>query len=206
MLQEIKNILKVKAPSIVDAFQAGADEGSIAKLESLVSEKLPDDMKLLYRDSDGFSDEKYANLFYGFPFINLKKVMSIINSSEAISDDAQLKYADDGIDSSYTHSKKRVPIGDDSGTSFVCVDLDPADDGVYGQVILLDYEMGVALRLNDSISDMVREFEDDLKQDKYKLQEDALADGVHWLDPIKQVDPGNWFNSPRWQYVNEALK
>lgn len=71
---------------------------------------------------------------------------------------------------------------------------------------MLDYEMNVALMLNDSIQELVNQFEEELKNNKYSLQEDALDDGVHWLDPIREIDPVNWFNSPRWQYVNEALK
>lgn len=206
MLEEIKEILKIKAPTIFEAFQIGADESTINKLESLVGENMPIDMKDLYRESNGFDDEKFANLFYGFPFISLDKIIYTLGSLEGERDGLSLRYADKGINSSYTHSKKRIPICDDSGTSLICVDLDPTSDGVRGQVIYVDYKMRVALKLHDSVSDMVSQFSDDLTNDSYSLQDDALADGVHWLAPIRQIDPVNWFNSPRWQYVNESLK
>ena len=117
-----------------------------------------------------------------------------------------LRYTDKGIKSEYTFTNKRIPIGDDNGSSLLCIDLDPTEDGIYGQVIMVDYDMGVSLKLHNSILELVNQFEEDLKDDKYSLQEDALEDGVHWLDPIREIDPVNWFNSPRWAYVNEALK
>ena len=95
----------------------------------------------------------------------------------------------------------RIPIGDDSGTSLLCVDLDPTAEGTYGQIILIDHENSVALKLNDSIKDCIDQFEHDLQNNRYSLQEDALEDGVHWLSPVDEIDPINWFNSDRWAYV-----
>jgi len=145
-------------------------------------------------------------LFYGFPYSSIEAIISAQHALNGGNDKNDLRYADEGINSQYTFGVKRIPIGDDSGTSLLCIDLDPADGGTYGQVIFLDYEMGVALKLNNSINEMVEQFETDLADDRYLLQEDALEDGVHWLDPVRELDPVNWFNSPRWQYVNDALK
>ena len=66
---------------------------------------------------------------------------------------------------------------------------------------MVDYDMGIALLLNKSISEMVAQFENDLSNDRYSLQEDALEDGVHWLEPDQEIDPVNWYISPRWHYV-----
>lgn len=205
MLEKIKLILKGKAPLILEAFQNGCKEDQFSILEKIAGAKLPDEFKALYRDSNGFDKKHFANLFYGFPFSSIEVVTAAQEALKGENDKSPLRYADRGIQDQYTFGVKRIPIGDDSGTSLLCVDLDPAEGGKYGQVILLDYEMNVALRLNDSIVEMVEQFEADLAQDRYSLQEDALEDGVHWLKPIRTIEPINWFNSPRWQYVNDAL-
>jgi len=61
-------------------------------------------------------------------------------------------------------------------------------------------------RLHSSVEELLQAFEADLGGDKYSLQEDALEDGVHWLQPVRDIDPINWFRSPRWKYVKAALK
>ena len=206
MFEHIESILKQKAPLILEAFQGAAEESKIEKLESLVGTALPDDFKQMYRSRNGFDNSKLANLFYGLPFLELDEIIKAQEKIKSSNNTEPLRHADPEIKKDYTFSAKRIPIGDDSGTSLLCVDLDPSNAGSYGQVILVDYEMGVALKLNSSVEELVKQFESDLSNDKYSLQEDALADGVHWLKPIREIDPGNWYNSPRWQYVNAALK
>ncbi len=206
MFENIESILKKKAPLILEAFQGAAEESKIEKLESLVGTVLPNDFKKMYRSRNGFDNSKFANLFYGLPFLGLEEIIKAQEKIKSSNSMEPLRYADPEIKKDYTFNAKRIPIGDDSGTSLLCVDLDPSNTGSYGQVILVDYEMGVALKLNSSVEELVKQFESDLSNDKYSLQEDALADGVHWLKPIREIDPGNWYNSPRWQYVNAVLK
>ncbi len=206
MLNNLKRMLSVKAPLIVEAFQNPVDESKFSELEEVIKEKIPTDFRELYLNHNGFNEGKLANLFYGFPFSRLEDIISAQKGLGSENDMKPLRFSDEGIKSQYTFGKKRVPIGDDSGTSLLCIDLDPGKKGAFGQIIMLDYEMGVALLLNESIQKMISQFEIDLSEDKYSLQEDALEDGVHWLEPIREIDPGNWFNSPRWQYVSQALK
>ncbi|AMX03630.1 SMI1/KNR4 family protein [Microbulbifer thermotolerans] len=206
MFGNIESILKQKAPLILEAFQGAAEESKIEQLESLVGTVLPNGLKQMYRSRNGFDNEKVANLFYGFPFLDIDVIIQAQEKLKSSNNLEPLRYADHEIKSDYTFGLKRIAIGDDSGTSLLCVDLDPSDTGSYGQIILVDYDMGVALRLNSSVEELLQQFEADLSNDKYSLQEDALEDGVHWLKPSKEIDPVNWFNSPRWQYVNTALK
>ena len=206
MFEKIESILQKKAPLILEAFQGSAEQAKIEKLESLVGVVLPNDFKSMYRSKNGFDNTKFANLFYGYPFLELDVIIKTQEKWKARNNLEPLRYADPDIKRDYTFGVKRIPIGDDSGASLLCVDLDPSDTGSYGQIIMVDYEMRVALKLNSSVKEMVQQFESDLENDKYSLQEDALADGVHWLKPVREIEPGNWFNSPRWQYVNTALK
>jgi cell wall assembly regulator SMI1 len=206
MFNNIENLLKQIAPLILEAFQGAAEESKLEKLESVVGTNIPNDFKQMYRSRNGFDNLKLANLFYGFPFLELDEIIKTQEELKSSHNMEPIRYADPEIKPTYTFGAKRIPIGSDSGTSLLCVDLDPSDTGSYGQVILIDYEIGVALKLNSSVEELVKQFESDLSNGKYSLQKDALADGIHWLEPISEIDPGNWYNSLRWQYVNAALK
>jgi cell wall assembly regulator SMI1 len=204
VLEEVKKLIEVIAPQINSALQEPASEEVISKLNQLVGKELPQGLINLYSEANGSDPNKFSNFAYGIPFISIERSISQLESIDDMGSDAELRYSDPGIKKDYTFSKLRVPIGDDNGTSLLCVDLDPDLNGIYGQVILIDYENGVALKLSDSIEQHIEKFESDLKDGKYALQEDALEDGVHWLEPSKEIDPVNWFTSPTWKYVNNS--
>ncbi len=205
MLEKIKNLLQEKAPKILDALQGPATDVSIQSLENLVGKQLPNGFIQLYKEHNGTKPDQYANFAYGVPFIPIEQSIAQIESYIQNTHNTHLMYADVGIKIDYLFGPLRIPIGDDCGTSLICVDLDPAEEGIYGQVILIDYEFDIALRLNDSVELYLIKFEEDLEAGNYSLQEDALEDGVHWLEPIREIDPVNWFNSPTWSYVNKEM-
>ena len=201
MLDKAIEWLSDNAPKIVEALQEPASQTKIKELESLVGKALPEDFIRLYKTHNGTNPDIFANFAYGMPFISIEKSIEQIKCFDHPNDDNKLSFSDDEIKRNYTFGKLRIPIGDDSGTCLICVDLDPTQNGNYGQVILIDYEKNVGLKLADSVEKYILKFTSDLISGKYKLQEDALEDGVHWLEPEREIDPGNWFNSPTWQYV-----
>lgn len=206
MLDTVTKLLADKAPLILQALQGPVDATMLAQLEGRIGAVLPDDFKQLYRCNNGFIPKVFANFFYGFPLFAIETILERQADLDTTGDGGPLRYADPGIKNDYTFALKRIPIGDDCATCLLCVDMDPAEGGTLGQVILIDYEMGVGLMLNTSVAELVAQFAQDLQENKYSLLEEALEDGVHWLQPIREIEPGNWFNSPRWQYVNQALK
>ncbi len=203
MLEDVKKQLSIIAPSILKALQPGAEESKIQELQELIGQALPEDMINLYRTCNGNNPKTYSNFAYGVEFINIQRCIDHITSYLKSEYNCPIQHTDPEIKNEYLEGKLRVPIGDDNGTSLICVDLDPSEKGKYGQVILIDYKMGISLKLADSVTDYINRFARDLKAGKYSLQEDALEDGVEWLDPISEIDPINWFNSPTWSYVNQ---
>ena len=201
MLEKAMIWLSNNAPKIVEALQEPASQERLIELESLVGKSLPESLISLYRTYNGIAPDKFANFAYGIPFISIEQSIEQITEFEEPNDGVELSHSDKGIKGSYTFGRLRVPIGDDSGTCLICVDLDPDVNGVYGQVILIDYDNHIALKLANSVDDYIDSFSSDLLSGKYTLQEDALEDGVHWLKPEREIDPVNWFNSPTWQYV-----
>jgi len=203
MLEKINELLKEKAPLIVEALQSPATEEQLQKLEAATGQKLPQGLIELYRENNGIDPKKNANFVYGIPFIPIENCILQVEENEKNAKHYTLKYADKGIKKEYLLSNKRIPIGDASGVCLLCVDIDPDEGGVIGQVIMVDTENQIAIKLNESVEQCMDSFEKDLIKNKYQLQEDALDDGVHWLKPEREIDPVNWFNSPRWQYVKD---
>lgn len=147
-----------------------------------------------------------TNFFYSLGFLPIEFITEFVEDFKEFYDVGPLQYADSGIKSGYTYGKNRIEIGNDCGTCQLCVDLDPAVDGIYGQVILVDYESGVAFTLADSIQSMVKVFENDLIAGKYALDEEAADNGDQFLEPSRDIDVVNWRKSSRWEYITEKLR
>ncbi|MEI8659305.1 SMI1/KNR4 family protein [Vibrio sp. Hal054] len=205
MLEEIIKQLMVKAPKIATAFLEPATAEEVQLLSLNVVGELPQPLIELYKSSKGQDPNKVANFAYGVTWITISQTTDLVESYTEAGDGNELRYADVGIDKSYTLGKKRVPIADDFGTCLICVDLGPSEEGDYGQVILVDQENNVALKLASSVTELLSNFEKDLASNMYALSEDALEDGEHWLTPERAIDPVNWFNSPTWHYVVDKL-
>lgn len=193
--QSIQRWLGANAPKILRALRAPVTSQDLATLERLAG-ALPHDLVALYRWHDGIDSKATANLFYGMVF---ESAGDVARRMQGFGESRMaLKYADPGIHPGYMLASRRIPIGNDSAHCFLCVDLEPTSEGRVGQVILIDEEYRVALKLCDSVSELVVSFARDLGQGKYTLAQDAREDGDDWLDPERSIDAINWFNSPTW--------
>ncbi|WP_406611344.1 SMI1/KNR4 family protein [Agarivorans sp. JK6] len=204
MLESVRKSLKQIAPKIIDSLLPAATHEEIEELQSLIKSPLPSDLITLYKETAGNDPESLGNFAYGVPFLNIQKLIDVLRGFDFEDDSNALRFAEQGIRKEYTLSKSRIHIGDNWGNCVISVDLNPNENGDYGQVILVDYEMHVALKLASSVGEYIINFESDLIAGKYGLAEDALDDGVHWLEPERAIDPCNWYNSPTWKYVKTS--
>ncbi|MDY0250965.1 MAG: SMI1/KNR4 family protein [Pseudomonas sp.] len=193
--------LSEHAPKILKSLQNPAPEEQFKILSDVAARALPSEFYDLYRTHNGISPEAMCNLFFGVKFISIEDSINQVKDIDDLENSPSLKYVDPGIRNNYTFNKSRVPIGDDSGTCLICVDLEPDEGGFFGQVILIDYDYSIAIKLANSLSQFVSNFAADLESGKYSLQEDALADGKEWLEPSREIDSVNWFNSPTWRHI-----
>lgn len=195
----IETWLLTNAPKIHSSLNGSAAIDSINELNGLVGTDLPSELIEYYGIHNGIDSEAIANLVYGIKFISIEEAIKSIKNIEVSS--ASLAYADSQIKAGYIFHKKRIPIGGDNGTCLLCIDLDPSESGVIGQIILLDYDYNVAIKLADSLGDLFHNFQEDLTLGKYSLLPEALEDNNEWLHPIREIDPVNWFNSPTWAHI-----
>lgn len=205
MLESVKTELIKISPFLVDSLQGPASLESINALGEYVGLDLPEDFISLYSQWNGNDLSVNGNFAYGIQFLPVEICLSHLKRYESASNDFSdtrvLDYADPGIDKSYAYSKSRIPIADDYGSSLICVDLSPAENGTYGQVFLFDYEYSYALKLAASITEYISKFEHDLKNDRYGLNQEALQDGTYWLEPTCEIDVVNWHESSKWSHI-----
>lgn len=198
MIEQVKVLLNQFAPEIVESLLPPAMPQQIEELRSVVGRLIPDDLVALYSQTAGNNPECFANFAYGLVFTDIESAISKFKDEP---ETESFQFADPGIKKSGFAPGSRFEIGNDSAHSSICVDLDPDSSGTYGQVIYVDLEMNVALLLAKSIREYIEKFEKQLSEGMYSLQEDALADGVQWLDPDRSIDVNSWYNSPTWKYV-----
>lgn len=203
MLEGIRTQLDALAPDIASALLQPASESQISSLKASLGPSFEMGLLDLYRASAGLDPAVVANFAYGFSFMTVDEVISEVRvGDQAV--DVPARLADEGIRPVMTIGKSRVAIGADASHCRLCVDFIPGEGGVPGQVIFLDEEMGVAFLLAPSVPAFLRQFETDLAEGRYTLQEDALEDGVQWLSVASEIDVQNWHDSATWSYAHES--
>ncbi len=206
MIDRIRSLLRAQAPLVERSLLPAASAAQLEELEAVVGEPLPFDLVQLYRATAGNDPEGIANFAYGLVFTDIDTLLARLSALPREGDGRPLRFADHGIAEGYSFGRRRLEIGHDSGRCKILVDLSPVDGGDVGQIIFVDSESGVALKLADSVSDYLQNFGDDLSAGRYSLQEDALEEGVEWLQPARDIDVENWYNSPTWQYAAQVAK
>ena len=125
-----------------------ATKDELASVESEFSTKLPDEFKQCLSIHNGQAGEvgKSVSIFVdGFMFLSTVEIanrwnffMSFIESHELLGEDyvegVYIDPRDKGIKDDHVNSKW-VPIADDRNGNYLCLDLDPSEEGHYGQVI-----------------------------------------------------------------------
>lgn len=187
MLELIKSELTKLAPKLVEALQPLATQSQFDELAKVVGQPLPEGLVRLYSEHNGHDPKKFVNFAFGYVFLPIEDVTKQCTDYTNVKP-SPLKNADPGIRSEYTFAPQRIPIGDDKGTSLICVDLDPAEGGLLGQVIQLDYDFSVALKVADSVEHYAEIFLADLQAGLYHLNEDALAESNFWMDTDGEID------------------
>lgn len=205
--KQIHQWLGLNAPKILSSLNPPATDDQLAELQSCFSIPLPDDFIALYRIHNGVDRRAVHGLFWGVNFASIDEILQ----EHALEVDLQRDHASEGlafaqpcVSSTQLFNTNRIAFGN-GGRSTLLVDLDPTKKGVVGQVIFRDLEYSIALKLANSVTDMVAQFSLDLLVGNYRLCEFAAKEGDELLVPSKELNVGNWMFSERWSYVKEAL-
>lgn len=135
--QKLERWIQANAPELHETLQAGASDESIAQLEQQLGVSLPEDYKTFLNLCDGQSGESAAG-FYGSELLSVKSVGSKWDRRKKQFDNNAFEgitsEPDQGIRNDWWNSRW-IPFTYDEGGNHLCLDLEPADGGIVGQVI-----------------------------------------------------------------------
>ncbi|MBX0289530.1 SMI1/KNR4 family protein [Hymenobacter sp. HSC-4F20] len=203
-IRRIETWLTVHAPQILtESLNDGAAESELSGLEAAVGRPLPNDYKALYRWRNGLDEDanNLGSLFYGLSFVPLARVAAAFQSRSQDPEMFPAVYAQALVKADNVLHPYWLQLGFDGSHTWLCVDLDPAPAGRYGQVILVDEETQAAFQVAESVEALLAQFADDLEQGRYFLEPDALEDGNEFLAAAENIDVVNWYQAARWQGV-----
>lgn len=203
-LRRIETWLNAHAPRILtESLNEGATESELSGLEAAIGKLLPDDYKALYRWRNGLDEnaDNFGNLFYGLSFIPLAGVTAAFQSRAQGPELCPPKYAQASVKADNVLNPYWLQLSFDGSHTWLCVDLDPAPTGCYGQVIFVDEVNESVFQVAISVEALLAQFADDLEQGHYSLLPDALEDGEEYISPAESIDVNIWYVAERWQGV-----
>ncbi|WP_311335381.1 SMI1/KNR4 family protein, partial [Capnocytophaga sputigena] len=137
--QKIQQSLFAIAPSIGKSFQKPAEESQIKALEDAVAQTLPESFKQYLRTFNGQEQSDSSNYFMGYN--SLLPIDEIIETYQMLVEDFEGESIADELNPNKIQpvlwDKGWVPFTDFEATTRICIDLNPATNGVKGQVIML---------------------------------------------------------------------
>lgn len=137
--QEIQQSLLAIAPSIGESFQKPAQESQIKALEDVIAQSLPESFKEYLRTFNGQAQSDSPNYFMGYNL--LLPTDEIIETYQMLVEDFEGESIADELNPNKIQpvlwDKGWIPFTDFEATTRICIDLNPAANGVKGQVIML---------------------------------------------------------------------
>ena len=201
--EKIENWLKENAQKILNlSLQEPATETEINELEKTIGKDLPSDFVALYLWHNGLNDqENFGSLFYGMDFFSVDRIIEeyLYKKEHYATESIPLEKVDKEIDPTNMYNNDWVKFASDGSHTNLFIDLAPSNQGNYGQIIFIDDVYGTGILVASSTSELIENFKNDLENNLYQLDEDALEDGNHYLTADSKIDIVNWETSEIWK-------
>ena len=137
--QKIQQSLLAIVPSIGESFQKPAEESQIKALEDVIAQSLPESFKEYLSTFNGQTQSDSPHYFMGYNL--LLPTDEIIETYQMLVEDFEGESIADELNPNKIQpvlwDKGWIPFTDFEATTRICIDLNPATNGVKGQVIML---------------------------------------------------------------------
>lgn len=160
---------------------SGAREEDLEAAEQRMGVRLPEDVRESYRRHDG--EREHLGLFGGWGWMSLREV---------VKEWAFERYAPPsprnrsrGPVKPLEWSPRWIPLIADGAGDFLCVDLDPPEDGTPGQVISYYHDDPERIRMTRSFTSWLSRFADRLVKGEYAYDAEQ---GIHSEEPVLLSD------------------
>lgn len=181
----IEAVLRVTAPALLAALPAGASPEAIAAAELRIGVELPAAVRETYaaHDGSGGIDHGAGIIPYeyygpkGFSLLSLDEMLCIWQMWRDWA--GEVTYPCNRVEGpvkAEEYNARWVPISDDGGCAYLCIDLDPAPGGVPGQVIFLDHTH-LRCTVAESWRAFLEKYAADLESGRLRFKGDELVAG-----------------------------
>ncbi|PIE99340.1 MAG: molybdenum cofactor biosynthesis protein MoeA [Polaribacter sp.] len=173
-MKEIWNLIEGKlkeiAPKILKSLNKGVTDKDVVDLEETIDAKLPEDFVNAYKIYNGQSDYCEYGLIDCEELLSFSRILSEWEIWKGLVDDKMFE-EDDG--EPFTSEPEKgikndwynplwIPITYDGCGNHYCLDLDPAEDGTYGQIIRMWHDDGERSLEANSFIEWITNYKDKL--------------------------------------------
>lgn len=187
--ERISAWLLVHAPKVYVSLRPGASEENIAAAETALSVKFPDSVRASFALHDG-QEEEAPGLINGCELLSLERMIDESSIWTELLQEGEFQDAvseSDGPVRPDWWNPKWLPVTYDGTGNHHCIDLDPAEGGQPGQVIVMMHDDPYRPVIAPNFADWLEAFAEDLETGIYVYDEE---DGgvVHRRDLLADND------------------
>lgn len=189
--QRIERWLAANAPQIHESLNPPAAAGEIEQLAAIMGQDLPPDLVASYQIHNGQNDESEGGGMmpfgkdYGDIAHSLASIQEVIMDYEMMTDLLESgdfvgieKEPHDAIKTA-PWNKAWIPIANDGGGDYHCVDLDPGPRGTRGQIITV-VEGNTQAVIADSLAEWLQKIAGEMEANALSLTDEAYHGLVRW--------------------------
>lgn len=163
---------RTNVPSKETRLPDGVSAQELSIAETSLGVVLPSDVREIYLRHDGSGD---GGLFpRGYDLMPIKRVVSdwvmLSSVDQAQQPDSSPPQVEPGIKSQWWN-KSWVPLTGNGGGDHHCIDFDPGDGGVSGQLIRYSHEVGPLRVVALTFTEWLVQLANDLANGKYRFDE-----------------------------------
>lgn len=183
LFKDIEIALKQVAPEISIALGDGAIEQDFQDLEALIGVKLPYDFAKFYEIHNG-QKHQHPPFYYVEEFLSINRIMEEWTIWKDLLDKGTFNFPSEpqnGIKNDWWNPKW-IPITNDGNGNHLCLDLDPAEGGTYGQIIAMEHDNVDRVVVANSLADLLYQYLLELKSGNLYYSDDYGGIVEKWED------------------------
>jgi len=157
----------------------GVTEKKIQSIEKIIGKNFPEDFKNFYKVHNG-ENSNGSGIMKGEEFLSMERILEEWNvwfellENKTFTDDEDGDFISEpelGIKNNWWN-KYWIPFTYDGSGNHICIDLDPTDEGNYGQIIRMWHDEPTRELLANSFTEWIEEFAFQLKNEEYLYSDD----------------------------------
>lgn len=173
-----KNWIAENASDLQNSLNPGASNEQLDALEKLIGKDLPSDVRAIYKVHNG-QDSAEPGLLIGEEFLSLSRmadewiIWKELLDADTFSDENGefTSSPDEGVKNNWWNPAW-IPVSYDGAGNHYCIDLDPDENGTYGQIVRMWHDSDERELVADSMKEWLADYVQNLEDGKCFFSEE----------------------------------